>query len=758
MFSQDGQKLTLCSKDKNIRVYHVKEKKQILKLEGHKDQVFQIIFTSNQLISCSQDKSIKLWDIIRGHEINNICLNSFARSIDISFNQSYLACGCYDGSIEIWDISDISNINKKLKMAGHTKIIASIVFSPKEDILVSGSYDQQIIIWNYHTGLQVKKMNSNQEIIQKIIFSPNGQYIIFICKDAFIRIWNTEMDGQIITLKGHQDVVFSLAFSKFAKIDQQDDGIQNQLKSNPFVQLIVNKKNILHILPMINQLLLLNHFVMKRGVTSVAFSPDGMRLASAIGFEKMIVIWKVKTLKKISSLDADQVYRFQFMPNGKQIVSGGYDNINQINHNGQTILSGILDQSIIFWNVDNEDKHQKQLESKVGVVLYANQGQQLAVGMVNKVIIIFDSITKQENKILQGQIGEILALAFCLNDLMLASAGASGIILWDILNEQIIQSLNGHSDLVWSVQFQPNQNIIAICSAEKTIRFWNLYSKENEELINLEQDGEVYSIALSPDGKILASGGEECNVKLWNTNRHSEYHTFFCSQSQRALVSLSGDEQSLAIQYIDGSVRIFNTSEGREIYKIFLQDAEALSLCISPDGIQLAAGLRDKCIRIWNTKDKTYTDIVDNMLDVSSLAYSSDGLILAAGSHSLIILFNSSNLSEIRRFQGHTDYVVSLSFSYDNKQLLPNSKDNSLRIWSIQTGELKQLILTSLINVKLAFFKENNMDSIIVNNFEDQPREIILSTYEEIKEIRLTKKEMLLANLYNHPIVIKNGI
>ncbi|CAD8114811.1 unnamed protein product [Paramecium sonneborni] len=817
VFSPDGQKLASCSKDKTIRVYHVQDKKEILRLEGHKDQVFQIIFTSNKLISCSQDKTIKIWDTFMGHQIANIeCLNSFATSIDISQNQDYLACGCYDGSILVWAIQGNSNINLKFMMAGHIQIITSIVFSPKENILVSGSHDQQIKLWNSHTGLEVKTL--------KIKLSESLQMdktqLLYVKMNLFeFGIQNRKIQQllqKVIMMQCSQQHFQNLVQSQEAKIDQYDYGISNQLKryQNKIQKLsvlvlhLIIKGNIQHMLMMI-RLLYVNHIIVKR-LYYIAINVKLIRLQ----LPTVVQQWHLLLLKRakynfgIQKICKDSVL---FLQKKFAVFHLCQMKFNQYQEEWIILFDYLIQEQL------NKQKNLLGIQTKLVQQIFLLIVQQLylivltsqqSFGMwkaklskkqIFKIPFLLLNIQFQDNQQQQEwktrqqkswkQILNQIAnnqmfslkqqkLWHFLRMIQFQLLEMIRMQFYDLLNGQIITSLTGHSDLITSVQFypniniiatcsknktmsiqyQPNERILATCSKDKTMRFWNVNSENHNEVTIVKQLEGFRCIQFAPDGKTLVFCGASNDIKIWNCTFLQEYHTFFFKQCQKALISFSANEQSLALDYIDGSVRIFTISEGKQIQKIILKDMEIQSLCISPNGMQLATGFKKQCIRIWNIIDSTYNEIVSNILDVTSLAYSSNGLILAAGSHQQIILLNSQNWSENKRLKGHTDDIVSLQFSDDNQLLLSNSKDNTLRIWVIQTGEIKQIMYTSLINVKLAFFKENNNDSIIISNLEDDAREIILNTSKEIKAIGLIKREIFLANPYIHPIVINNQI
>jgi hypothetical protein len=154
----------------------------------------------------------------------------------------------------------------------------------------------------------------------------------------------------------------------------------------------------------------------------------------------------------------------------------------------------------------------------------------------------------------------------------------------------------------------------------------------------------VGSVAFSPNGKFLASGGWDETVKLWSVSDGSLVRTL--------------KEHTYSVS----------------------------SVAFSPDGELLASGSSDKTIKLWGVSDGRLVHTLEGHTDwVWSVAFSPDGEFLASGSSDKTIkLWRVSDGSLVRTLEGHTDSVRSVAFSPDGELLASGSDDNTIRLWPVR--------------------------------------------------------------------------
>lgn len=258
--------------------------------------------------------------------------------------------------------------------------------------------------------------------------------------------------------------------------------------------------------------------------------------------------------------------------------------------------------------------------------------------------------------------------------------------------ELLIQ--NGHADSVNTVAFSPNGKILASGGSDKVIKLWNI--ETGQLLKSLEGHAEsVLSVAFSPDGKMLASGGADKTVKLWNVATGREIKLPEGHAGLVRSVAFSPDSQTLASGSDDKTVKLWNVGTGQLITKLEGHTSYVFSVAFSPDGNTLATGSDDKTIKLWSVVTKRLVTTLTGHTDrVASVAFSPDGQTLASGSADKTIkLWNVVSGKQTKVLRGSTSFVNSVAFSPDGKTLASGDSDEALnsptvKLWNVATGQL----------------------------------------------------------------------
>jgi WD40 repeat protein/serine/threonine protein kinase len=267
---------------------------------------------------------------------------------------------------------------------------------------------------------------------------------------------------------------------------------------------------------------------------------------------------------------------------------------------------------------------------------------------------------------LSGHLGQVYSLAISPDGYTLASGSLDNTIkLWNLPNGAPQRTLMGHSDWVYSVAFSPDGKTLASSSADGTIKLWNPSSAKVRTTLEGHSDW-VFSVAFSPDGRTLASGGKDKTIKLWDIR----------------------------------TGQLKNTLKGHTDF--------VSSVAITPDSQSLVSGSKDKTIKLWNlARGQLLLSLSDpSNYPVSSVAISPDGNTLVSSSFNTISIWNLRNLVAnckgaqaclpVRTLSGHVDEIRSITISPDGHTIASGSLDGTLKLWNLQTGELKSTISNQL--------------------------------------------------------------
>ncbi|HLO15335.1 MAG TPA: hypothetical protein VK206_10930 [Anaerolineales bacterium] len=262
-----------------------------------------------------------------------------------------------------------------------------------------------------------------------------------------------------------------------------------------------------------------------------------------------------------------------------------------------------------------------------------------------------------------------------------------------------VQPLFGHSDSVISVAFSPDGKILASGGQDHNIIFWNPITRQPIGKPLEGHQASVLSLAFSPDGSILASGSDDDTIILWNVKTHERIgQPLKGHQDAVYSIAYSPDGKILASGSWDDSIILWDVSTGQAIGKPLVgHRGDVYSVAFSPDGKTLASGSLDKMIILWDvvTQEPIGQPLKANDSYVENVTFSPDGKLLAsAGFDTTITLWDVSTMQQIRRLIRHTDWVSTLAFNPNGTILASGSADGTIIFWDVATGQPLEKPLT----------------------------------------------------------------
>lgn len=284
----------------------------------------------------------------------------------------------------------------------------------------------------------------------------------------------------------------------------------------------------------------------------------------------------------------------------------------------------------------------------------------------------------------------------------------------------LAETLTGNTAPVWAAVLSPDSQTLISGGEDRDttsefypIKVWNLKTKQVLQKLDGHTDV-VQSLSLSQDGQILASGSRDNTIKIWSLATGDLLQTLKGHSAPIRSVALSRDGQTLISGSEDKTVRIWDLKTGKS-QTLVEHFGAVYSVALSPDGKTIASGGADKTVRLWNAVTgeliRTLGEPGGHRQTVSAVAFSPDGQQLTSGGwDGFVKLWNPSTGQLLKTFEGHTDRVDSVTF-VNQQEIASASADHTIKIWNTQTGQVAQtltdhsdqvLSVTSLVDQAIA--------------------------------------------------------
>jgi WD40 repeat protein len=262
-----------------------------------------------------------------------------------------------------------------------------------------------------------------------------------------------------------------------------------------------------------------------------------------------------------------------------------------------------------------------------------------------------------------------------------------------LISEAPLFTLKGHTAKVWSLAFSPDGRLLASGSVDDILRLWRV----KERVLLRKMVGHpfpILTVAFSPDGVYLATGSDDGLARVWRVEDGRLVYTLEGHAGRILTLAFSPDSGILATGSDDSTIRLWKLSDGSLDQTVDEGMNPVLSLAFAPNGQALAWSESDGTLRILQLSNppKWLLVLKETSLPLKSVAYSPAGDLIASGSEDgKIFIHRSTDGKLLNTLYGHTRAVSGIAFSPDGKLLASASQDSTLRIW--KAGESSALVI-----------------------------------------------------------------
>lgn len=592
-------------------------------------------------------------------------------SIAYSPDGNTVASGGFDGRILLWDTKSYRLIGtlERPETTGK-QWVTSLLYRPNSNILTASYRDGQIVLWDTISKREWRRLSKvgSKSSVLSLAFSPNGSLLAEATdapegtKENIVTLWNPDTGSITGALKGHSLQVSALAFLPDGKTLASGSRDKTVRLWN------VEQRQCTHTL--------------KQGeeVTSLATSPDGHTLAAGDGTGN-IVLWNRTLGRKIAPLrqHSTTVQGLAFSPDGRKLVSASWD------------------YSVRLWDVMARTSLLiKGHTNRVNAVAYSPDGLTLASGSSDNTVKLWNIAQLEVPDQIQMPQGATGAMALTQDGKTLASCvmkpNQHEILLWNVAERRRTIELpaygNELSNQALAGAFSAEGMTLAWATSGPSACLWNIATQKGVVFpVNV---GNAHTLSLSPNGQMIAVGGDNGMVTLWDMVTR-QCMGELAGHSGIALESVfSPDGSRLAIAY-DNRNKIIVWDVNRKQPGVALVQGHSntiQSIAFSPRGDLLASCSWGGEIVLWNTQTGRKQAVLHGHKGpVNALAFSQDGRTLATGGDDAKVkLWNVATRQEVAVLKGHRQPIRFLGFSKDDSVLVSGDREQA-RIWQADTME-----------------------------------------------------------------------
>ncbi|KAH7252726.1 hypothetical protein BKA59DRAFT_436883 [Fusarium tricinctum] len=252
-----------------------------------------------------------------------------------------------------------------------------------------------------------------------------------------------------------------------------------------------------------------------------------------------------------------------------------------------------------------------------------------------------------------------------------------------------LQTLEGHMGIIFSVALSPDNQLIASGGSDKTVKLWDITTGLCRH--TLKHHDTIHSITFLPDGQSLASASN--TIRIWDTKTELCLRTLQGHDKHVSSVASSSDGQYLASGSSDRTIKIWSPNTGKCLKTLEGHSDCFTSVAFSPDNQRLVSGSVDGTVKIWDTKSFSNLQTLQGHGGaVRSVAFSPDSMRLASLSTDGVKFWDAATGLSLSKLGGFWPYRTAVAFSADGRRLALGNHESVIELLDAETSAILQTL------------------------------------------------------------------
>lgn len=625
--------------------------------KGHELAVVSIAVSpdSNFVATGSKDKSIKLWDLRNGREVKNY-LGHQATVTTLAFTTDgkYLLSGARDNTIRGWDVFTGKELFRVLAPA--ESFITSIAIDPRQQFFATGgygpSYGDTVYIYDFKTQRQLQALAASPDKGMgygvDVAISPDGRWLSLGEDNRTARVFSTRDWKQVHAFQFEEGWCGGCGTRVVFSPDSQ--WLYMASHNGPVRKYALSDGHLVH-----------EYEKDPDELTGLAISSNGKWLARAT--ENNVVVWDEQSGKEVTQVTAVEQALFHqvtFTRNSQQLLITSDNNTafawNITTGKTERTLTGLLnmrDKGGLTYDANFvwQSSIARYVRFKNNLLI-TRDGKQLIKGKFGTQVRRWDIATGQSVMEYSGHRKAVLAYDLSADGRFMLTGGGDGkVILWNVQTGDSVRVFHPHREPIFDIRFSHDESMFACSSWDATMRVYDLNTGKTVQYFDF-QNQSVYNLQFHSNDLYVFTAKLDHSLDMLELDTRTSVRSFVGHTDVISSLRTSGDGQTLLSASWDGTVRLWNIATGLMIRK-FRDHVGAVHIAVfSPDNKYIYSAGADRVIRVWDGETgKVVRKLEGHTAEVTSLVFSPDARMLV--SHSVDGVTKFWDLNQGKEFFEH---------------------------------------------------------------------------------------------------------